>query len=1029
MLRAYQSVAFVSLGLACTYPAAAAVPRTVSGYFTPNDQYQHVISTTSDGAVDEVYFNPTKGIVSDHIGCFGDIIASAAFYTPDDDFQHVIVATRDGNIREIFFNPGVGIHVSEPPLVNIPDVVAVAAFVTPDDHYRIVIIATRDGQIREIFYHPSTGVHVTQPALARFNDVVSIAGFATSDDKYRIVLAGTRDGTIHEVFYSPSTGVHVTHPALATFPGLVSLAGFQTGDDKYRIAIAATGDGNIHEVFYGPSIGVHITPLPLANLPGVTSVSGYFTSGDDRRHVIVSTVDGTIYEIFYNPRTGRGQEILKKYGEVGITQLELTQSIQDLNNSVPLFAGKRTLVRAYMNGGVCSTVGAPLVNVSVSAAIYSSGSSSPVWGPISVGPTTLPRLSNRDLLADSINFELPATGPNGQLWSTTDTYTLRVTAQPGESTGESVDVYLHFHDSVPFHFRVFHDDANGPVSQVTIARTVNRLAALWPVREVVMHDYDDRQSGITWGVLGAARTLALAGDQAAIAMGVEPPNCSSCFFITVPGGGGGLANPWPNHDSVVAMSGDTNQDAHTLAQEPSHNLGRLHASSVHGEQQPSDPSFPYPHGEISDNLTAQVGNIVTRGRYYGADPGTNLTHPSGQWWLIPAYNADSSTHHHDYMSYGGGADVWTSNYTYAAICGANRVGRFDSWYRRASDLVAGSEPPLPFCSEPSGGEPWNVLRYASPSAGGDPVEFLIVRGAIAPNGTVRFEPSYRVSVREHLIQSMAPVREPASGEPPTMLVLVDAGGETLGSTVIQPPTHGATFPFVANIRWNARTAAVVVRRDNRELGRMTRSPTPLTARLVSIPHGHVLRPVEVQWVTGSTGGQQPATAILFSADGGNAWQTLAMDITSGTWIFDPERVSGTRNGMLRLLISEGLNAIAIDGPADIEIDAHPPRVAIWDPANGATIPTGTRLVLRGSASSPQSGTLSMRQMAWYHQDRLLGYGSVIEAVGLSAGPQEVRLEATDTEGRRSVDRVTLILAPDSVPVLGDRPGTRLQSIR
>jgi hypothetical protein len=1023
-------------------PATWAVDSVtvVGGYYTLKDRFQHAIVATTDGGLHEVYFDPQRGIFSDDLGCFGDVVAAASFQTPDDGYQHVIVATADGKIREVFFDPGIGIHVSEPPLASFPGVVALAAFVTNDDHYRIVIVGTRDGNVREIFYHPSIGAHVSEPPLGNFPGLVALAGFATTDDMNRIVLVGTRDGNVREIFYRPSIGVHVSQPPLATFPGLVALAGFQADDDKYRIAIVATSDGEVHEIFYHPSIGVHVSQPPLANIPGVTGVAGYFTPDDSRRHVIASDGDGGIHEIFYNPRSGKGHGVLRKYGRVGITHVELNQAIQDMKNAVPLFRGKRTLVRTYIHGGLCSTSGPPLTGVTVAASIFEPGNlNQPVWGPVLVGPLTLPRAASRDDLAQSVNFELPANGPNGAPWNTLAPYTLRVSTLPGQATGESLDVSLRFYDSVPFHFRVFWDSASGHrVTRAALDRGVARLRALWPVSDIIVHDSNDVISGIGWGTLGMQRALALMGDQTAIANGQQPPNCSSCFFITMPwiAAGNipfGLANPWPNHDSQVAFDEtDINWSTGTLAQEPSHNLDRLHASSAHSEQAPTDPSFPYSHGEISDNAIVTVGNVTSRGSYYGADPGTNPAHPAGQWWVIPAYDARDGTHHHDYMSYGAWVDIWTSAYTYQAICGANRKGWFDSWYMKASDLAANSLPPNPPCPEPTNNATWDVLRYGNQEAAGSPSSFLIVRGVVRKDGTVTFEPSYQVVIREHL------VGDPDTGahndlegdsQVPMEVALVDREGRDLVHAHVHPPTHGADTPFAVTLKWDSRVVAAVVRRGGREIGRLRRLTGPPSARFLALPHGALDGPFPVRWQVRTAGDQTQATAMLFSRDGGDTWQVLALDLKESTFTLDPIKLPGTRQGRLRLLVTDGMNTTTVDGPADLQIKPKPPRVFITDPPDGITVPPGGRLVLRGNALSPQDGLLPETVLSWYAGERLIGRGSLVDVRGLSAGRQELRLEATDGQGLRTAQHIAVSLDANSVAVRGDAAGAHLPSLR
>jgi|GEM_PF-4708606 photosystem II stability/assembly factor-like uncharacterized protein len=276
----------------------------ITGYYTLPDNNRHVIAATSNGGVQEIYYNPKNGIFEDKLACFKNIIGISGFYSSDDGVQHTIVATGDGNITEVFYDPHIGIHISQPALANFKGIVSISGFFTADDNVRHVIVATNDGNIHEIFYNSSIGVHISQPALANFNSITSVSGFYTPDDKIRHVIVATNDGNVHEIFYSSSIGVHISQPALTNFNGITSISGFYTPDDGYRHVIVSTKDGNIHEIFYNSATGVHISQPALANFEGIVNIAGFYTDDDKIRHVIVATNNGEIHEIFYNSAIG-----------------------------------------------------------------------------------------------------------------------------------------------------------------------------------------------------------------------------------------------------------------------------------------------------------------------------------------------------------------------------------------------------------------------------------------------------------------------------------------------------------------------------------------------------------------------------------------------------------------------------------------------------------------------------------------------------------------------------------------------------
>ncbi len=91
-----------------------------------------------------------------------------------------------------------------------------------------------------------------------------------------------------------------------------------------------------------------------------------------------------------------------KIADLIATDLEVTQAVQDLNNSVRLVAGKRTFVRFYVRSGGGSTWGTAQLTVQHGAAVAVLGPINTLSGALLVSPTP-----NRGNLYQSFLFELP----------------------------------------------------------------------------------------------------------------------------------------------------------------------------------------------------------------------------------------------------------------------------------------------------------------------------------------------------------------------------------------------------------------------------------------------------------------------------------------------------------------------------------------------------------------------------------------------------------------------------------------------
>ena len=126
---------------------------------------------------------------------------------------------------------------------------------------------------------------------------------------------------------------------------------------------------------------------------------------------------------------------------LGIIRIEVVQSIQKVDNSVPLTASRRTAVRVFVDSGITSGFDwgngpnrVADVSVSVVAERLAGGGTfgcGPAWPGSAATPTP-----NRDLLADSFNFDVPLAACNGPVRFHAFAEWRRDPAQPPQTLGD-----------------------------------------------------------------------------------------------------------------------------------------------------------------------------------------------------------------------------------------------------------------------------------------------------------------------------------------------------------------------------------------------------------------------------------------------------------------------------------------------------------------------------------------------------------------------------------------------------------------
>jgi hypothetical protein len=349
--------------------------------------------------------------------------------------------------------------------------------------------------------------------------------------------------------------------------------------------------------------------------------------------------------------------------------IEVTQSIQDQNQSVPLIANKRTFVRVYI--GVTS--GSPATvqgELRVSRHPTGPWTVVPSMGTASLDPgrkgSTLAQLqTRRDNLAYSLNFRLPsglirAGDVSVRLGHVRDATSTQVIPVKDANTTKTVTLIR----SPSLRVRVINLQYTTGTPPVTYAATANDIALLrswlrrtYPVPTLVFSSVTvpatatwPFNSGQANAQVAAIRALDMAG-------GADP---RTHYYGLVSDGGGfmrGSAAGIPGTpDPSVVASGPTGSSTWGWDNDGSygdwygghelgHTFGRFHPGFC-GESH-DDPAYPFTAGQLANNDDAFVGfdaGEASLGLSPAALPGT-------AW--------------HDVMTYC--SSQWVSSYTYAGI--------------------------------------------------------------------------------------------------------------------------------------------------------------------------------------------------------------------------------------------------------------------------------------------------------------------------------------------------------------------------
>ncbi len=648
-----------------------------------------------------------------------------------------------------------------------------------------------------------------------------------------------------------------------------------------------------------------------------------------------------------------------------VTDLEITQVIQCLHNlqcsdnSVPLFSGKLTMVRAYVriHGGPYSffgSIGGALCYGNTGAA----GCSDPIrpLSKINVWSIDDPVALGRPQLFYTLDFVLPsymvAGGATKELTAYVN-YNFEDLPQEGYYKDNYKSLQYQVEPSEPINIRYHFVQNKGQMANPgSIWDVYDFLDATYPTSQLnflqgsplLFKDYAWTED-VKWGCPKGWKDLLsdlwwMRQGTPPIALGIVPSK-------TLQGGVVGCAyigSPAASAYDLVPGAG------RVAAQEVAHTLNRAHAPGCGAGGADSD--FPGLNGGIDE-----TGLDVLRRKVY--DPS----------WV------------YDYMGYCGGAkNSWTSMYTYEAMAGLLPAGVA---YTPTTHLAA---------------------PVAVNSA------MLVGSGEVGPTRATLLHGFF-------LLPAGAAI-PPTADDGPYSIELLDSRGGVLAARhfaplVMSDGDSSDSGPFNVSIPWVDGATSAVFRHGEEVIGGVKSSAHAPKVNLISPAGGEAWGSSGSQtlkWSASDTDGNPLQFLLQYSTDGGHTWSVLAPNLTQTSLDIDASFLPGSNDARLRVVASDGFRTATADSLAFTVAD-KPPQVHISGPTSEDALTAGWPVALHGVASDLEEGLLPDAKLTWTSdRDGPMGTGNTA-VVALSEGKHTLTLRAEDSEGMVSTASVQVDVKP------------------
>ena len=654
---------------------------------------------------------------------------------------------------------------------------------------------------------------------------------------------------------------------------------------------------------------------------------------------------------------------------------EITQAIQDRQNSLPLVADKRTVGRLYIEAdGSVSDIPSVVYLYGEVGGVDLPGSPMAVYhnAPVSI---------DRAVLADTANFQLPSS------WDNAATVTFEAKARDFSGnviTSADQDLAFNTRD-VPVYWVVPINTGTNttPVlpSNTEIASQESYLETIFPVSDVrfvrkeweaigpttvgqtinELNDYYD-VTGLAWVL-----SIIFTGEQP-----FDLPDQIYGFNAT----GGGISDPvWLGGDGRVSRGFRGSSREGTMAHEINHNLDRS-TNGTWGRHVPNgcgatgpDPSWPYLNDDIQE---------------VGFDTRTP--------WVSGAGTQDTALprNYPDIMSYCQSDDLagnpsgqlptkWISPYRWTQLYN----NAFQSTQLRTADLISQIEEVY-------------YLRGQLNVDGSGSLDSLLIQPGLP---TVEIKPGdYAIDILDENDTVLESI--------PFFAIFTDIEGG---------PLEMVNFNFKIPVQEGA--TQIVLRLGDKVLDVIAMSDNVPTVELISPNGGESwVESGLIEWKAADADGDELRVSILYSPDGGKMWHPVAGNQTGTSYEVDPSTLPNSDNGLIKLIVSDGFHSAEdqSDEPFAVKAGiASGPTVSILAPAENGIFPSGASILFSGDGSDEEDGPLDEALFIWTVNETPFGQGRNVEAV-LPDGEHEIGLTVMDSDGNVATTTITIFVGKPAV---------------
>lgn len=737
--------------------------------------------------------------------------------------------------------------------------------------------------------------------------------------------------------------------------------------------------------------------------------------------------------------------------DLQVTGIEVSQGVQDMNNSMPLITKRRTIIRVYAKNNAGINVSGIRARIKV---YQMAGSQATLIGTLNAKNHPLTVIAGggqRSRLNDSFWFELPMNWRTGTIRIDAEVnYDNAVSDTNQGNDTRSETVKFNVAKSIDLLMVPLHVHGNGGTytCQSACEQMIRNVLRYHPTNELNAWARKDSIApighafGNDWYPNSVEKDKSRILDRLVWARAwMDDPTNNTYYYgmLNAQWGNFGIARR-PGHVAMGTMNntpGDVTKWYVTggaiMAHELGHNKGLKHVSctgteSSGGEVDGSYP-WPFPNCKLATTSTSGYYGLDVYYQYFGLSAPTVITNDPAS--ARPALG---------FPMMGYKSPNYVSPWEYCKLMPTYGVPC--SWppsANRAEAAVAElpSAPAAALETVPAAARPAvDALRSAD--------DFLMIAGVIDDStGAVELNPFYlRTVVTPGLLQETIERRIEESASAPSTthqhadgsnhvhtaavndwrIAIIDAAGSTVYSQTVafNDTSHdgAATTGLADLLPLPANSQRLRILRNGVTVAERVRTAAAPTAT-ISEPLNRTLQPGDVlRWSAQDADSAALWSTVLYSPDNGTRWFPLEFDTPTTALTLTSEMlqsIPGGTGGQLKVVVSDGFNTGEDTTTTALILANNLPSATIISPLPEARFNPGELLLLEANATDWEDGSLDDAALAWSSdRDGSLGTGQEIATQSLSAGRHVITLTATDSAGAEVQTSITVIIGLPTV---------------